>query len=73
MQGDYHDSSSKGAIGETRSQETGNHEKFDGSGYPKGMVGEDIPIYGRILAICDVFDALGSARCYKKAWPDENI
>lgn len=49
------------------------HEKFDGSGYPKGLKGEDIPIYGRILAICDVFDALGSERCYKKAWPDENI
>ncbi len=49
------------------------HEKFDGSGYPKGLKGQDIPIYGRILAICDVFDALGSERCYKKAWPDENI
>lgn len=49
------------------------HEKFDGSGYPKGLKGEDIPIFGRILAICDVFDALGSERCYKKSWPDENI
>lgn len=49
------------------------HEKYDGSGYPNGLVGQDIPIYGRITAICDVFDALGSDRCYKKAWPDEDI
>jgi len=49
------------------------HEKFDGSGYPKGLVGQDIPIYGRILAICDVFDALGSDRCYKSAWNDKDI
>jgi putative two-component system response regulator len=49
------------------------HEKFDGSGYPAGTVGEDIHIYGRILALCDVFDALGSDRCYKKAWPDDEI
>ncbi len=49
------------------------HEKFDGSGYPKNLVGKEIPIFGRILAICDVFDALGSERCYKKAWPDDDI
>ena len=49
------------------------HEKFDGSGYPKGTVGEDIHIYGRITAVADVFDALGSVRVYKKAWPLEDI
>mgnify|MGYP003861954645 CR=1 FL=1 len=49
------------------------HEKFDGSGYPRGLKGEDIHIYGRITALADVFDALGSQRVYKDAWPDENI
>ena len=44
------------------------HERFDGSGYPQGLVGEDIHIYGRVTAIADVFDALGSERVYKKAW-----
>ncbi|RXJ85478.1 response regulator [Arcobacter cloacae] len=49
------------------------HEKWDGSGYPFGLKGEEIHIYGRITAIADVFDALGSDRCYKKAWEDEKI
>ncbi len=49
------------------------HEKWDGTGYPKGLKGENIHIYGRITAIADVFDALGSNRTYKKAWPIENI
>ena len=44
------------------------HERFDGSGYPQGLAGENIHIYGRITAIADVFDALGSERVYKKAW-----
>jgi len=44
------------------------HEKFDGSGYPYGLRGEDIPLVGRICAICDVFDALTSVRPYKPAW-----
>jgi putative two-component system response regulator len=43
------------------------HEKFDGSGYPRGLKGEEIPIIGRIAAICDVFDALTSERVYKSA------
>ena len=47
------------------------HEKWDGSGYPNGLKGEDIPIEARIAAICDVFDALTSARPYKEAWPVE--
>lgn len=49
------------------------HEKFDGSGYPLGLSGENIHIYGRIIAIADVFDALGSDRVYKKAWSLEKI
>ena len=49
------------------------HEKWDGSGYPRGLCGEDIHIYGRITALADVFDALGHDRVYKKAWPLEKI
>ena len=49
------------------------HEKWDGSGYPRRIQGKEIHIYGRITAIADVFDALGSDRCYKKAWEDEEI
>ena len=49
------------------------HEKWDGSGYPHGKRGEDIHIYGRITAIADVFDALGSERVYKRAWEYEKI
>jgi putative two-component system response regulator len=45
------------------------HEKFDGSGYPTGLAGEDIPIEGRIAAVADVYDALSSERPYKKALP----
>jgi putative two-component system response regulator len=44
------------------------HEKFDGSGYPHGLRGEDIPLFGRIIAVADAFDALVSDRPYKKAW-----
>jgi len=49
------------------------HEKFDGSGYPKGLRGDEIHIYGRITAVADVFDALGSDRVYKKAWKIDEI
>lgn len=49
------------------------HEKWDGSGYPRGLSGEGIHIYGRITALADVFDALGSDRVYKSAWEDERI
>ncbi|ACV64864.1 response regulator receiver modulated metal dependent phosphohydrolase [Desulfofarcimen acetoxidans DSM 771] len=44
------------------------HEKWDGSGYPTGLKGDEIPLAGRITAICDVFDALLSKRPYKNAW-----
>jgi putative nucleotidyltransferase with HDIG domain len=44
------------------------HENWDGTGYPNGLAGEDISLEGRIVALADVFDALGSARCYKDPW-----
>lgn len=47
------------------------HERWDGSGYPRGLRGEQIPLAGRICAICDVYDALRSARPYKEAWSGE--
>lgn len=49
------------------------HEKWNGTGYPQGLKGEEIHLYGRITAIADVFDALGSERVYKKAWELERI
>lgn len=49
------------------------HEKWAGGGYPANKSGEDIHLYGRITAVADVFDALGSERCYKKAWPLEQV
>jgi putative two-component system response regulator len=45
------------------------HEKYDGSGYPRGLKGDAIPLGGRIVAVADVFDALNSTRPYKHAWP----
>ena len=45
------------------------HERWDGSGYPDGLRGEEIPLAARICAVCDVFDALISARSYKPSWP----
>jgi two-component system response regulator RpfG len=49
----------------------GHHEKFDGSGYPNGLVGDHIPLCARIVAVADVYDALTSPRPYKQAWPAE--
>jgi response regulator RpfG family c-di-GMP phosphodiesterase len=44
------------------------HEKFDGTGYPKGLLGQEISLKSRIIALVDVFDALGTDRVYKKKW-----
>lgn len=49
------------------------HEKWDGSGYPRGLHGEAIPLEGRIVALADVFDALSSRRCYKEPWPEGKV
>jgi response regulator RpfG family c-di-GMP phosphodiesterase len=49
------------------------HEKYDGSGYPQGLKGEQIHPYARIVAVADVFDALSHERCYKQAWPVERV
>lgn len=49
------------------------HEKWDGTGYPQGLEGEDIHIYARIAALADVYDALSSVRCYKKPWTSEEV
>ncbi len=49
------------------------HEKYDGSGYPQGLKGEEIDIVARIVALADVFDALGSRRVYKEQWDIEKI
>jgi putative nucleotidyltransferase with HDIG domain len=47
------------------------HEKWDGSGYPQGLKGDEIPLAARIFAVVDVWDALGSDRSYRSAWPRE--
>ncbi|MBI2379480.1 MAG: HD domain-containing protein [Gammaproteobacteria bacterium] len=47
----------------------GHHERFDGTGYPHGLKGSEIPLSARIIAVADVFDALTSKRPYKEAWP----
>lgn len=49
------------------------HEKWDGTGYPNGLSGENIHLFGRIVAVADVFDALCHQRCYKEAWPMEKV
>lgn len=49
------------------------HENWDGSGYPRGLAGKEIHVAGRISAVADVFDALGSRRCYKGPWEESEI
>lgn len=66
-------SSSRGILQAAATVAYEHHEKYDGTGYPLGLVGEEIHIFGRITAVADVFDALGSDRCYKKAWSMEEI
>lgn len=47
------------------------HEKYNGQGYPEGLVGESIPLHARIMAIADIFDAVSQKRCYRDAMPLE--
>lgn len=61
----------RGVLALARAIALTHHEKWDGSGYPNGLAGEQIPLVGRICAIADVFDALTSVRPYKKAWTEE--
>lgn len=49
------------------------HEKYDGTGYPKGLAGDRIPLPGRIMAVSDVYDALSSKRVYKEAWSEKRV
>ena len=49
------------------------HEKWDGSGYPRGLKGQEIPLAARIFAIVDVWDALRSDRPYRKGWEPESV
>ena len=63
-----------GPVGEQRVEDVAHradapHERWDGGGYPAGLAGEQIPLVGRICAVCDVFDALLSPRPYKEPWP----
>ena len=49
------------------------HERWDGTGYPHGLVEDETHVFGRITALADVFDALACDRVYKKAWPLEEV
>ncbi len=51
----------------------GHHEKWDGSGYPKGLRGEGIPLEARITALVDVYDAVSNRRHYKEPWPEDRV
>ena len=48
------------------------HERYDGKGYPDGLVGDDIPLIARIIAAADAYDAMTSERIYRKAMPEED-
>ncbi|MBN8218706.1 MAG: HD domain-containing protein [Spirochaetes bacterium] len=64
---------SRGLLGTASVIAHEHHERWNGKGYPRGLRGDAIHPYGRLAALADVFDALGSDRCYKKAWPLEKI
>jgi len=49
------------------------HEKWDGTGYPRGLKGEEIHIYGRIIALADVFDSLSFDRVYRDSWRNRPV
>jgi HD-GYP domain-containing protein (c-di-GMP phosphodiesterase class II) len=49
------------------------HERFDGKGYPHGLAGRDIPLFGRLICLADSFDAMSSNRTYRSAMPLENV
>ncbi|MDH5464717.1 MAG: HD domain-containing protein, partial [Thiovulaceae bacterium] len=66
-------SSTKGVFKMSALISLQHHEKWDGSGYPNGLKGEEIHIFARITTLSDVYDALGSKRIYKEAWDHENI
>jgi len=51
----------------------GHHEKWDGSGYPRGISGNEIPLEARVFAVIDVWDALSSSRPYRDAWPEKKV
>ena len=56
-------------LNEAKNLAAYHHEKWDGTGYPKGLKGEDIPLSARVMAVADVFDALVSRRSYKEPFP----
>lgn len=66
-------SNSKGALKLAAQIALTHHENWDGTGYPKGLKAEDIPLEGRIVGLADVFDALSSDRIYKKAWERDKV
>jgi len=68
---DAHKGSESTVLESTSSIDISHHEMFDGRGYAFGLVGEAIPLFGRIVAIADVFDALTVARPSQKSWPIE--
>ena len=55
-------------LGEAKKMAVFHHERWDGTGYPKGLAGDEIPLAARIMAVADVFDALISERQYKRAY-----
>jgi putative two-component system response regulator len=63
------DGSRSGVVQMAHEIAMSHHEWWDGSGYPEGLSGEDIPLAARVCAVADVFDALISERPYKSAWP----